>query len=101
MDSLHDIAHRVNKFVTLLSIDHEWRRDLEDHKIVSANLRKDVFLAKQTHDDHLTKHSLMNPLKCLKSNSQSQLLWRNELNTRHESGAARLFDHFEAGESVP
>lgn len=80
MDSLHDIGYCVNKFVALLSIDHQWRRDLQDHEIVSANLGKNIFLAKQTHDDHLPKHPLMDPLERLKSNSQSELLWRNKLN---------------------
>src|SRR5450755_1227489 len=93
MNGFYDIADGSNKFIALLLIDNQRWRNLKDHKVISANLRENIFIAKQPHDDHLAEHPGMYLLECLKSNSQPELLRSGKFNPRHQSHATHFLYH--------
>src|SRR5450755_2222650 len=70
---LHHVSNRRHERIELRVGYDEWGSDLQHHEVVSANLRQESEVAKQTHHHDLAEHRRVNGAECLIGNSQAKL----------------------------
>ncbi len=98
MGEFHHILNRQHERVELRVGDHQGRSDLQNHEVVSADLRQESEIAKQTHHHDLAKHGWMNRPESLKRKPQAKLPGNLEFNAHQQSRSAHFLHHLEVAQ---
>src|SRR5579859_2469055 len=73
MGDRDDVAYCQHECIELRVGYNEWRSNLQHHEVISANLRQESEVAKQTHHYDLTEHRRVHGSEGLIGNSQMKL----------------------------
>src|SRR5712691_1789495 len=92
MRNFYNFLDCRDKFTHLRRSDHQGRRDLQHHEIVSTNLREDP-ATEETHHQNLPEHGRMNLSERFEWRAQCQTPGSCELNAQQQAFTADLFHH--------
>src|ERR1035437_11118100 len=100
MGEFHHVPNRQHERVELRVSYHQWWSYFQNHEVVSADLRQESGIAKQTHHYNLAEHGRMNGPESLIGNAQAKVARSLKFNAHHQSHPADFFYHFKVAECL-
>src|ERR1700722_1516687 len=98
MCELYHVSNCRHEDVELRVVHHQWRSHLQNHEVISANLRQKSRIAKQTHYHDLAEHSWMYRAKSLIRDAQAKLAGSLKFDAHQQSHTADFLYHFKIAE---